>query len=128
MPTATATIEPAARPAKAAGRQMTFEWLLGEQQMFSILDIARLTNMSCQFWEDAYDAGTISGHRFNGRGAGKRWTKRIPREYVVAALIESADYDMEMRRGLIFSIIDNIRSKQELLELAAHARERAGKL
>jgi hypothetical protein len=42
--------------------------------------------------EELYDKGTLSGHRHNA-GDGKRMTKRIPRAWLVAYAIRTADYD-----------------------------------
>jgi len=114
MPTATLTAPtPFPSPAPAAARageaprarrraqgdrsQLQFDWLLGDRQWWTLKAAAAVLGMGESFVEKLFDAGVqLSGHEYNA-GAGARMTKRIPRAFLVALLINTARYDASTR-------------------------------
>lgn len=67
---------------------------LPAKDWFSKADTARAIGMSVSFVEKIYDEGRISGHAHHG-GAGLKSVRRIPRAWLVAYLLNSAEYKSE---------------------------------
>ena len=91
------------RSSIAAG-QLQFYWLLGERQFWSLKSAAGLLGVSDSFLEKLWDAGQISGHEYNA-GRGERQTKRIPRAFLVALLVETARYSSESKLTAFISCL-----------------------
>jgi len=107
--------------------QLQFDWLLGERQFWSLKSAAGLLGLSDSFLEKLWDQGQIAGHEFNA-GRGERLTKRIPRAFVVALLVRSANYSSEAKLQTYMSCLrefGEIELQQLVREAEAEIKQRA---
>ncbi len=98
-----------------AARQLSFNYLLGNQEWFTIQETAKIIGMSVRFVENLFDEGEqLSGHEHNG-GNGHRNTKKIPRAWIEAYLVKTAAYDFAMKLQMACSVIDAFQGDTEAL-------------
>jgi hypothetical protein len=86
---------PLAAPVRTAAARSTLElpFNVPAKDWFPLREAASICGMSETFMEQLFDAGEkISGHKHNARD-GRRWTKRIPRVWLVSYLVRTAEYD-----------------------------------
>lgn len=80
-------------------------FIVPDKEWYSLGEAARIAGMGETHVEAKFDQGRdLSGHRHNG-AAGQRWTKRIPRAWLIAWLLGTADYELTtladaLERGL----------------------------
>lgn len=119
MPALTANVRHA-----AARATLALPFRVPPQEWFSIREAAAAAGMKETFIEELFDAGVqLSGHTHNG-GAGKRRTKRIPRVWLVAYLIRTADYTDESLADALITCLPHLPATT-LLRIAEHARRLA---
>lgn len=108
----------------AARDTLALPFRVPPQEWFSIREAAAAAGMKETFIEELFDAGTqLSGHTHNG-GEGKRRTKRIPRVWLVAYLIRTADYTDDSLADALLTCLPHLPAPT-LLRLAEHARRLA---
>ncbi len=108
----------------AAHATLSFDWLVPAKPWFTPREVGNLVGMSDCFIEKLLDEGRqIAGHEYNG-GAGKKFSKRVPRAFVINLLIKSARYDAETKLEAFLSCLREF-SQQELLVIAEAARKHA---
>ncbi len=89
---------------------------------YRISEVAEIIGMSPRFVEERFDEGDLYGHEHNGR-AGKRMSKRIIRESLLAYLVRTANYDSEMRLDLARQVLDTF-AGEDLRRLRDHISNR----
>ncbi|KAF0093449.1 MAG: Uncharacterized protein E1N59_2850 [Puniceicoccaceae bacterium 5H] len=77
--------------------QDQFDYLLpAGKEWFGVKEAAAILDLSPGFVRDAFDMGKLCGHAHNGsaaKGREQRYERRIPREFLILYLIETANYD-----------------------------------
>ena len=106
----------------ATAQQLNFDFMLGAKRQFRIAEAADIIGMSPRYVEDCFDSGLLSGHCHNN-GTGRRKSKTIPREWLAAYLVRTAQYDAPMRLQMAADIIDTFRG-EDLLALRNHIDRR----
>src|SRR5688572_23847359 len=77
----------------AAKATLELPFRIPAKEWFSLREVAALSGMSESYVEKKFDEGKIlSGHVHNG-GSGARETKRIPRVWFIAFMLNTAGYD-----------------------------------
>lgn len=100
--------------------QLQFDWLLGDRQWWTLAAAASVCGVSESFLEKLFDEGKqLSGHEFNG-GRGARMTKRIPRAWLVALLVNTARYGAATRLEAYLSCLKHF-SREEREQIARAA-------
>lgn len=93
------------------------------KEWFGPREAGEVLGLSERTIEELYDRGAISGHRHNA-GEGKRMTKRIPRAWLVAYALRTADYDDESLAEALLATLPHLPAAT-LLRLAEQARRLA---
>lgn len=111
----------------AAEATLQFDWLLGDKNFFSFLDLAGRLGLSDSFieklWDDKRHPLHVSGHEYNA-GKGVRNTKRVARVFALRLLVSSARYTQDEKLNALLACLREF-SADELLALADAARQRA---
>src|SRR5690625_1743382 len=107
--------------------QLNFDYLLGQKKQFRIREAAAIIGMSPRFTEALFDEGKqLSGHEHNA-GAGRRKSKTIPREWLIAYLIKTAQYDHAMRLQMAREVHDSFSEPTDLLSLRNYLTQKLNK-
>lgn len=78
--------------ARADDKTLHLPFAIPAKEWFTPAEAARLLGLSERTIENLYIQRQLSGHRHNAAG-GKRPTFRIPRVWIVAYMVRTADYD-----------------------------------
>lgn len=101
----------------ATQEQLSFDWLLGSQEWFSPRDLERLIGLTRRYWEKAYESGSLGGHAHKSDlGKVKRPTLQVHRSWVAAYLVQTANYDHEMKLQMGCSVLEAF-DKADLIRL-----------
>lgn len=103
--------------------QLHLPFRIPAKEWFGPREAGAVLGLSERTIEELYERGDLSGHRHNA-GAGKRMTKRIPRAWVVAYAIQTADYDDESLAEALLATLPHLPATT-LLRLAERARHLA---
>jgi hypothetical protein len=106
---------PLAAPVRAAAARSTLElpFHIPAKDWFSLREAAVITGMSETFVEQLFDAGEkLSGHKHNA-GDGRRWSKRIPRVWLVSYLVRTSEYDDPALIDALVGCLRNIGNEQK---------------
>lgn len=85
---------PATPHAEATRATSELPFTVPDKEWFTLAEAAKIAGMGETHVEAKFDEGRdLSGHRHNG-AAGQRWTKRIPRVWLLAWLLRTSDYEL----------------------------------
>ncbi len=111
-------------PARASSPgQLHLPFRIPPKDWFGPREAGAVLGLSERTVEELYDRGAISGHRHNAAG-GKRMTKRIPRVWIVAYALRTADYDDQSLGDALLATLPQLPAAT-LLRLADQARRLA---
>lgn len=77
---------------RADDKTLHLPFAIPAKEWFGPAEAGRVLGLSERTVENLYEKGHLSGHRHNA-AAGKRDTKRIPRTWIIAYMVRTADYD-----------------------------------
>jgi GTPase involved in cell partitioning and DNA repair len=98
-----------------------FDYLLpAGKQWWTLREVAALTRLAKSTVEKFYDEGRLLSGQSYCAGAGLRFTKRVPRCFVITFLVKTAQYDAETRLQAFLSCLPEF-SGDQLRQIATVA-------